>query len=311
MGRTLETDRPTEPHVALAIGLRLLAALSLAVMFAGVKWVSQRGVSFVESLFYRQVGTAVCAAVWVALGPGIASLRTKRVGAHVARMSIGLVAMGLNFLAMILLPLAEATSIGFSAPIFATLLAALLLGEPTGKWRWGAVLVGFLGVLVIVQPGGTHIDGYSGLVAVAAALSTACATIAIRRLGQTEATGTTVFWFGASSLVPLGIVMLFIARPHDGATFAAVAVLSISGGIAQLALTGSLRLAPVAVVLPMDYSSLLWASLFGWFAFDQVPSRWTWVGAPIVIAAGLVILWREQRLRIAGSAVAAVAEVPE
>ena len=114
MGGAKSTDRPAEPHVALAIALRLGAALSLALMFAGVKWVSQRGVSFVESLFYRQVGTAVCAAIWVSLGPGIASLRTKRVGAHVARMSIGLVAMGLNFLAMILLPLAEATSIGFS-----------------------------------------------------------------------------------------------------------------------------------------------------------------------------------------------------
>jgi drug/metabolite transporter (DMT)-like permease len=311
MGGAKSTDRPAEPHLALAIALRLGAALSLAVMFAGVKWVSERGVSFIESLFYRQVGTAICAAIWVALGPGIASLRTKRVGAHVARMSIGLVAMGLNFLAMILLPLAEATSIGFSAPIFSTMLAALLLGEPTGKWRWGAVLVGFLGVLVIVQPGGTHIDGYSGLVAVGAALSTACATIAIRRLGQTEAVGTTVFWFGASSLIPLGLVMLFVGKAHDAATFAGLAVLSISGGIAQLALTGSLRLAPVAAVLPMDYSSLLWASLFGWLVFDQVPSHWTWVGAPIVIAAGLVILWREHRLRITRNATAAVPEVNE
>jgi len=311
MGGAKSTDRPAEPHVALAIGLRLLAALSLAIMFAGVKWVSQRGVSFVESLFYRQIGTAACAATWVALGPGIATLRTKRVGAHVARMSIGVVAMGLNFLAMIILPLAEATSIGFSAPIFSTMLAALLLGEPTGKWRWGAVLVGFLGVLVIVQPGGTHIDGYSELVAVGAALSTACATIAIRRLGQTEAAGTTVFWFGASSLIPLGIVMLFVARPHDALTFAAITGVAVSGGIAQLALTGALRLAPVAVVLPMDYSSLLWASLFGWLLFDQVPSRWTWVGAPIVIGAGLVILWREQRLRLLKNAVAAVPEVNE
>src|SRR4051794_17706436 len=311
MAHALETDRPAEPHVAVAIGLRLAAAFSLALMFAGVKWASQHGVSFLESLFYRQVGTTLCAAVWVAMGSGLASLRTRRVGAHVARMGIGLVAMGLNFLSMILSPLAEATSIGFSAPIIATLLAALVLGEPTGKWRWGAIFIGFLGVLVIVQPGRGHIDGHGGLVAVAAALSTACATIAIRRLGQTEATGTTVFWFGASSLVPLGIIMLFVARPHDPETLAIVAALSLSGGIAQLALTASLRLAPVAVVLPMDYSSLLWASLIGWLAFDQLPSRWTWLGAPIVIAAGLVILWREQRLRIMGNAIPAVLDVNE
>jgi drug/metabolite transporter (DMT)-like permease len=308
VARVLETDRPTEPHVVLAMGLRLGSAMMLALMFAGVKWAGQHGVSVLESLFYRQVGTAICATCWVALGPGFASLRTKRVGAHAVRMSIGLVAMGLNFLAMMLLPLAEATAIGFSVPIFATLLAALVLGEPTGRWRWGAVIVGFLGVLVIVQPGSGHIAVYGGLVAVSAALSTACATIAIRRLGATEAAATTVFWFAVTSLVPLSLVMPFAANHHDPSTCAVIAVLSLAGGIAQLALTGSLRLAPVALVMPMDYSSLLWATLLGWLIFQQVPSQWTWIGAPIVIAAGLVILWREQRLRIAGSAAVAVPE---
>ena len=308
MARVLETDRPTEPHVVLAMGLRLGSAMMLALMFAGVKWAGQHGVSVLESLFYRQVGTAICATSWVALGPGFASLRTKRVGAHAVRMSIGLVAMGLNFLAMMLLPLAEATAIGFSVPIFATLLAALVLGEPTGRWRWGAVIVGFLGVLVIVQPGSGHIAVYGGLVAVGAALSTACATIAIRRLGATEAAATTVFWFAVTSLVPLSLVMPFAANHHDPPTYAVIAALSLAGGIAQLALTGSLRLAPVALVMPVDYSSLLWATLLGWLIFQQVPSQWTWIGAPIVIAAGLIILWREQRLRIAGSAAVAVPE---
>lgn len=311
MGRSFDTDRPAEPHVVAGMGLRLASALALAIMFAGVKWVGQHGVSVVESLFYRQLGTAACACAFVALGPGFGSLKTKRVGAHVARMAIGLVAMGLNFLAFMLLPLAEATSIGFSVPIFATMLAALVLGEPTGRWRWGAVIVGFLGVLVIVQPGSGHVAAYGGMVAVAAALSTACATIAIRRLGATEAAATTVFWFALSSLVPLGLAMIFAARPHDSGTFGAIAALSLAGGIAQLLLTGALRLAPVSLVMPMDYSSLLWASVLGWLLFDQLPSQWTWLGAPVVIAAGLVILWREHRLRIAGSATAAVPEVEQ
>ena len=308
MARVFETDRPAEPHVVLAMGLRLGSAMMLALMFAGVKWAGQHGVSVLESLFYRQVGTAICATAWVALGPGFASLRTRRVGAHAVRMSIGLVAMGLNFLAITVLPLAEATAIGFSVPIFATLLAALVLGEPTGRWRWGAILAGFVGVLVIVQPGSGHIATYGGLVAVGAALSTACATIAIRRLGATEAAATTVFWFAVTSLLPLSLVMLFVGKAHDPSTYAVIAALSLAGGIAQLALTGSLRLAPVALVMPMDYSSLLWATVLGWLIFQQVPSQWTWIGAPIVIAAGLVILWREQRLRIAGSAAVAVPE---
>ena len=311
MGSAFDTDRPAEQHVLLGMGLRLAAAIALAVMFAAVKWAGQHGVSVGESLFYRQIGTALCAVGWVAFGPGFASLKTKRVGAHVARMAIGLIAMGLNFLSFILLPLAEATSIGFSVPIFATMLAALLLGERTGWWRWSAVLAGFVGVLVIVQPGSAHIGTYGGSVAVAASLCTAAATIAIRRLGATEPAAATVFWFGLSSLVPLALVMPFVARPHDGHTVAVIVGLSLAGGIAQLLLTGALRLAPVALVMPMDYSSLLWAILLGWLVFDQLPSRWTWLGAPIVIGAGLVILWREQRLRMTGSATAAVPEVSE
>jgi drug/metabolite transporter (DMT)-like permease len=117
---------------------------------------------------------------------------------------------------------------------------------------------------------------------------------------------TTVFWFGATSLVPLGLLMPFVAHTHDAATFAAMAGLGLAGGVAQLALTGALRFAPVSLVVPMDYSSLLWASLLGWLVFGQLPTTWTLLGAPIVIAAGLLILHREQRLRKRANA--AVAE---
>ena len=292
-----DTDRPVEPRVALGLGLRLLAGIALAAMFAGVKWAGEQGVGVIESLFYRQLGTTLAALALVVLGTGLASLRTRRVGGHVLRMGIGLIAMGLNFLAMMLLPLAEATAIGFSVPIFSTLLAALVLGEKTGRWRWGAVLLGFAGVIVIVQPGSGHVALYGGLVAIAAAVSTAVATITIRHLGATEAVATTVFWFGASSLIPLSLAMPFVGQAHAPEVFAVIAGFSLAGGAAQLLLTGALRYAPVALVMPMDYLNLLWASLLGVMIFGQLPSPWTWLGAPVVIAAGLVILWREQRLR--------------
>jgi len=281
----------------LGMALRICAGLALAVMFAGVKWAAQHGVGVVESLFYRQLGTTVAALAFVAIGPGLASLRTKRVGGHVVRMGIGLLAMGLNFLAFAMLPMAEATAIGFSVPIFSTLLAAIVLGERTGLWRWGAVLAGFAGIMVIVQPGSGHIALTGGIVAIAAALTTALATIAIRRLGATEAAATTVFWFGASSLVPLSAAMLFAGRAHSTEIFAVLAVMAIAGGAAQLFLTGALRFAPVALVMPMDYLSLIWSSLLGFLIFSQLPSEWTLLGAPLVIGAGLVILWREQRLK--------------
>jgi len=296
-GGARDTDRPAEQQPLAGIALRLLTALLLAIMFALVKLASTRGVNVVESLFYRQCGSALCATAFVGLVPGFPSLRTQRVWAHVGRMALGVGAMGLNFLAFVLLPLAEATTIGFSVPIFSVILAAIVLGEPTGKWRWGAVAAGFAGVLLIVQPGSGDVPLLGASVALVAALMTASVTIVIRRLGKTEQAATTVFWFAVSSLVPLGLAMLFFAHPHDAGTWGILAGLALAGGIAQLTLTGALRLAPVALVMPMDYTSLLWALLLGSWMFGEIPTPWIWVGAPIIVASGLVIVWREHRLR--------------
>ena len=282
--------------------LRLLTALLLALMFALVKLAATRGANLAETLFYRQIGSTLCATALVMAGPGLGSLRTRRPLAHLLRMIVGMAAMALNFLAMILLPLAEATAIGFSVPIFSTVLAALVLGEATGKWRWGASAAGFAGVLLIIQPGGQHVPLESGAVALLGALATAGVTIMIRELGATERTTTTVFLFAASSLVPMGLLMLWFARAHDPLTWAILAAIALTGGMAQLTLTASLRLAPVAVVMPMDYTSLLWATLLGAWLFAQTPTAWTWVGAPVVIASGLVIVWREHWLARRGPA---------
>lgn len=291
-----DTDRPAEQQPLAGIALRLLTAGLLAIMFALVKLASTRGVNVVESLFYRQCGSALCATGLVAVGPGFASLRTQRVWAHVGRMALGVGAMGLNFLAFIMLPLAEATTIGFSVPIFSVVLAALLLGEPTGRWRWGAVAGGFAGVLLIVRPGHGDVPLLGASIALLAALLTASVTIVIRRLGATERAATTVFWFAVSSLVPLGLAMLIFGHSHEPHTWELIGGIALAGGLAQLTLTGALRLAPVALVMPMDYTSLLWALLLGYSIFGELPTRGIWIGAPIIIASGLLIVWREQRL---------------
>ena len=122
----MNTESPIKERPLAGVALRLVTAMLLALMFALVKLAATRGVHLVESLFYRQVGSAVCATALVIMGPGVRSLQTRRMGAHVIRMALGMLAMSLNFLAMILLPLAEATAIGFSVPIFSTILAALV-----------------------------------------------------------------------------------------------------------------------------------------------------------------------------------------
>ena len=296
----MSSENPNRPLAGILA--RLGAVVALAVMFALVKLVTARGVSIVETVFYRQLFALPVIGTWIALGPGRAALRTARPRAHVVRMVLGLTAMALNFWGYSLLPLAEATVIGFTVPVFGTALAALILREPTGLHRWSAVAVGFAGVLIVVQPGGGMVHPAGAAVALAGALMTAAVTIQIRQLGRTEGTATTVLWFTASSLVPLAVLMLWQGQAHDAATWGLLLAVGLAGGLGQLGLTAALRFAPVSVVLPMDYTSLIWATILGAALFGTWPGASTWIGAPIIIASGLYIVWRE---RVRGRAVAA------
>ena len=126
---------------------------------------------------------------------------------------------------------------------------------------------------------------------------TANVSILVRQMGRTESTATIVFWFSALSLVPLAPLYLFWADWHPAFTWVWLLAIGLLGGAAQFAMTGSLRLGPVSVVVPMDYSSLLWAAALGWLLFGALPAPATWAGAPIIVASGLVIVWRE-RVRV-------------
>lgn len=287
------------------IALRLLAMASLSLMFVVVKYIDRAGIHIVESLFWRQALVLPFLLLWVKATGGFASLRTNRIGAHTRRMLMGLTGMACNFGAMILLPMAEATTISLSVPIFAVIFAALLLGEATGWQRWSAVIIGFVGVLVVLDPFASFAGGFDGahgvgtLVALAGAIMTALITIAVRDLGRTEHAATIVFWFSLLSMVPLGIALPFVITPHNGTEWLLLIALGFLGAVAQMSLTGALRLAPVSVVIPMDYSSLLWAILAGWWFFGTLPADTTWVGAPLIVASGLFIAWREHRRHIA------------
>jgi drug/metabolite transporter (DMT)-like permease len=288
---------PAPHRPVAAIALRLLAMLMLGIMFVLVKLAAARGVHLIESLFWRQAAALPLIAGWAMLSGGVATIRTARIGAHARRAAMGLTGMALNFSGMILLPMAEATTISLSVPIFSVLLAAILLGERIGPWRWAAVLFGFVGVVVALRPGDLHWHdamGLGALIALGGAMMTALINIAVRDLGRTENATTTVFWFSGLSMIPLGIAMPFVVTAHDPLTWGLIAGLALCGAVAQLLLTAALRLGPVAVVIPMDYSGLIWSLLFGWWIFGQLPASSTWLGAPLIIASGLVILWREQ-----------------
>ena len=273
----------------------LTSVIAFVTMGALIKIAETRGARLGELLFFRQLLAMPVVLVAVLAGPGLATLATKRIGTHVLRTAVGLSSMSFMFATVMLLPLAESTTLQFTVPIFATILGALILKEPTGWHRWGAVMAGFIGVVIVAQPGSGHIPLLGAITGLTAALLSASVSILLRRIGQTELPTTTVFYFSLLSLPILAPVFIAQMVPHDGMTWGLMIMIGLTGGVGQIAMTKSLTLAPVAVVVPMDYSGLLWATLYGYLLFGVFPTPLTWLGAPIIVASGLYIVWREHR----------------
>lgn len=286
---------PSSHRPLLALALRLAAVAVLATLTMLVKFTVDSGVAFAETLFWRQFATVPILLGWLALRGEVERLRTKRLPAHFRRALTGTVGMGFTFGAPVLLPLAEATTLGFTTPIFAVIFSALLLHEKVGPYRWAAVVLGFFGVLVIARPDG-HLPPIGSLVGLGAGLMVALISIQVRDLTRTDKPLSIVFWFAALSLPVLALGLPFVASAHTPQQWALLAALGVLGCIGQLLLTASLRFGQVATVIVMDYSALVWATLYGWTIWGEVPTRATWLGAPLILAAGLIILWREHRL---------------
>ena len=287
----ISTDR-----ILPAVAYRLASVVAFATMGALIKLTEARGAGLAELLFFRQAGAIPVVVAWVAIGPGLATLRTQRLPAHALRCAVGLSSMTCMFATLLLLPLAEATTLQFTVPIFATMLGALILREVTGIHRWSAVVLGFVGVVIVAQPGSGHIPLAGAMTGLAAAFLSAGVSILIRRMGSSEPPATIVFYFSVLSMVPLLPVFLWTMGGHDATTWAMLVCVGLIGAIGQLAMTTALSLAPVSVVVPMDYSGLIWATLYGWALFGVLPGAATWLGAPLIVASGLYIVWREHRL---------------
>lgn len=253
-------------------------------------------------MFWRQLPTVPLLLGWFALKGRSDLLTTRRLGAHVKRSGFGIVGMALNFGAATLLPLAVATTLNYSSAIFAVVLSALVLREPTGPWRWGAVALGFAGVVLIAQPWGNELPLIGAAIALAAAFMIALISVQLRDLGRTEHPLTIVFYFSLFTVPLLALAMPFVSTAHDAADWLLLLACGLIGLLGQVLLTAALRYGAVANVIVMDYSGLVWATLFGWLVFDNLPPASTWLGAPLVVAAGLLIAWREHRLGLARAA---------
>jgi drug/metabolite transporter (DMT)-like permease len=267
-------------------------------MAALLKLVSQQGVGAPEMLFYRAIFGLPVVLLWVSFGPGLGALATRRPLAHIGRSALGMASILCTFQALIMLPLADATTISFTAPAFATILSWLILREQIGRHRWFAVLLGFVGVLIVMRPvgSGLHLPPNGVGIGLVAALGTAGVVITLRQMRHTEQVAAIVFWFFVASALVGALALPFVGQVHDMRTTFLLAGAGIAGGLMQITLTASLQKAPVAVLSPFDYLQIVGALALGWMLLSEVPTISTLAGAALIVASGLYIAWRE-RLR--------------
>jgi len=241
-----------------------------------------------EVMFFRSLFSAVPLAVVIARTGGWGALATQRPMAHLLRSGVGALSVVCFIAAFAGMPFADVYAISFAGPLFVTALSAPLLGEAVSARQWVAVGIGFVGVLVTLNPGGGMLSSMA-LLCVAGTLCSALASICVRRLARTETNIAIVAYFTLACGVLGGVAMLpdFVWPDLLGLVQMAGAGLLCTA--AQLAMTQSYRLAPAAVLAPLTYSSILWAVLFGALLFGEQPGLATLVGALIVMGSGLAL----------------------
>lgn len=282
--------------------MKLASVLVFIAMASLIKSVSDT-MPAGQSVFFRSFFAIPVILVWLWLrGDLHKGVKTSRPGSHFLRALTGTASMGLQFAALGLLPLPEVTAIIFAAPLLVVILAVLILRESVGIWRVSAVALGLVGVLIVLSPRlsvGAATDDLQRLgaaLALGGAICMAFAQISIRRLSRLEPTATIVFWFSVNATllslltIPFGWVMPTVAQ------FATLVGAGILGGIAQILLTSSYREADAAVIAPLEYVSIIFALLIGWFFFDELPTLTMLIGAGLVMAAGIMVIWREHVL---------------
>jgi drug/metabolite transporter (DMT)-like permease len=197
------------------------------------------------------------------------------------------------FYALAITPLAEVTALGFTAPIFATLLAALVLGEVVQIRRWAAVVIGFLGTLLILRPGFAEV-GFGPLLVLFSSLAWACALMVIKSLSRTESS-ITIITYMALLLAPASLVpALFVWVWPSPEQLAWLALIGLIGGGAQYLMTESLAGADASVVMPVDFTKLIWVASIAYLVFGEVPDLFTWLGGAMIFASTVYIAYREQ-----------------
>jgi drug/metabolite transporter (DMT)-like permease len=302
--------------------LKIAATFAFAAMSAIIKSVSAH-FPVSEIVLFRSIFAMATLVAWLARrGEFPHALRTRGKLGHIGRSIAGSGGMFFGFIALSLLPLADATAFTFVSPLLIVPMAAVGLGEVVRPYRWAAVGLGFVGVLIMLSDdlgqgtAATAAAGYSAgaTVALCGALCTAVAMIQTRRLSRSEATGAIVFYFTSVTTVISGALLVFAAAWPESAPgadffagqrfvapgaleFCLLVAIGLLGGAGQILMTRSYRFADASIIAAFDYVSMIWAATLGYAFFAETPSPAVLAGAAVVAGAGVFVLWRERSRR--------------
>ncbi len=289
----------------VGITYKLISVLIFIVMSSIIKSTSDH-VPAGEAVFFRSFFAIPVIVVWLALRHELKTgLRTSNPMGHVWRGFAGTCAMGFGFAALGYLPLPEVTAIGYVAPLLTVIFAAMFLGEDVRLFRFSCVLLGMMGVMIVLWPrltilngASSHKEAFGVMLVLGSAVFAALAQVFVRKMISGEKTAAIVFWFSVTATclslttLPFGWV---IPTPTEAAL---LVVAGLLGGVGQIFLTSSYREADASLVAPFDYASMIFALGIGYFIFSEVPTLPTLGGAALVITAGVLIIWRERKLGI-------------
>ncbi len=290
------TASADSPLFGMLMGLTAFLALSFMTLFA--KLLSER-LNVAEIAFWRNVIALLPFAVLLAFPSQRGLLRIRSRPRIIAiRALVGTANVIMVFGAFSLLPMANATSVLFASALFIPILGMIFLGEAVGPYRSTAVVMGFIGVLIVVQPGGGGNDWslWGTVFALGGAFVAAALGIMLRLLGQSEAPQTVTFYFLLLGTLMVAPIMPFVWHTPLWQEVPYIVGLGIAGFTMQLCLTIAFKYAPAGLVAPLNYTQIIWATLFGWLAFSEVPTLNIIAGAVIIISSSMIVILRERYL---------------
>ena len=242
----------------------------------------------------RQLATLLVIVSWVMLVGRWSDLRIVNRGGQLGRGLLFIVGSACIVMSLGLLPLALVITIMFTSPIFVAAFSAPLLGERVGFHRWVAVLGGFAGVLIVIQPGSADFR-WALLLPVAAAFINAFRDVLTRLLSRTDSSISILFWSNIILMTGGMLTVLSGWVPVSGTAAFWFVVAGVSNGAAHFLIIEALRAAEASALAPVRYTSLLWAALLGWLVWGEVPSSWLWIGAAVIVASSLYMINAERR----------------